>query len=266
MSRPTLDKKTRKALAITLTIVLLLILAGVIYYVSSIAKNAEIYDTLQETAVSTPQPTEDAIVEPPEEENENEDAFVVDFTVLHAINPDIYAWICIDGLDVSYPVVQHATDHTYYLNHTVEGVSGYPGSIYTENIDATDFSDFNTVIYGHNMANNTIFGSLSSYRSLSLFDAYSEIFIYTETETRIYQVFAAVVYDDRYLPSVYDDSSVEDRQAYLDSIYNNSNSADIVDTSILVTTDSQLITLSTCIGDLPDNRYLVVAVYVGNAD
>ena len=46
---------------------------------------------------------------------------------------------------------------SYYLNHTIEGQEGYPGSIYTENWNTKEFTDFNTVIYGHDMKDGSMF-------------------------------------------------------------------------------------------------------------
>ena len=63
----------------------------------------------------------------------------------------------------NYPVVQGGDDDTYYLNHTIDGTEGYPGSIYTERINAKDFSDFNTVIYGHNMKDGSMFMGLHNF-------------------------------------------------------------------------------------------------------
>ena len=65
----------------------------------------------------------------------------IDFAQLQAQNPDIYAWIQIDGTNINYPVAQSATDNEYYLNHTIEGQEGYPGSIYTENWNTKEFTD-----------------------------------------------------------------------------------------------------------------------------
>ncbi len=238
-------------------------------YLFTLQKNSAIYGDLQSTVVSqsvAPTPTASAAPQVAQETPVSTESpqLSIDFDALAAVNPDIYAWIDIPGTEVSYPIAQHATDDSYYLNYTIEGVYGLPGSIYTERCDATDFSDFNTVIYGHNMANDTMFGSLNNYRDADYFAAHSEIFIYTETETRVYEIFAAVVYDDRYLPYVYDDESVADCEAFLLSLYQNANAADLINPEISVSAESEIITLSTCIGNMPDNRYLVVAVYTGN--
>ena len=48
------------------------------------------------------------------------------------VNPDIYAWIYIPGTEIDYPVLQHPSDDSYYLNYNMNGTRGYPGCIYTE--------------------------------------------------------------------------------------------------------------------------------------
>lgn len=70
---------------------------------------------------------------------------------LKGVNQDIYAWIYIPGTGVDYPVLQHPSDDSYYLNYNMNGTRGYPGCIYTEKANSKEFTDFDTVVYGHNM-------------------------------------------------------------------------------------------------------------------
>lgn len=84
----------------------------------------------------------------------------VDFAALWEQNEDVYAWITVPGTLVDYPVLQHPSDDEYYLHHTIDHVEGLPGSIYSETVNAKDFTDMNTILYGHNMKNDTMFGSL----------------------------------------------------------------------------------------------------------
>ncbi len=254
--------KMKPIVLVVLAVIFVLAAGFLAYYFTTLKANTEIYENLQETVVATQSPTPtDAATQTPDA-TETPAEIPIDFEALYEINPDVYAWIEIADTEVSYPILRHPSDDSYYLDYTIDHVNGLPGSIYTESVDALDFSDFNTVIYGHNMANDTMFGSLNNYRDLNYFEEHNEIIIYTETEARVYQIFAAVVYDNRYIPYTYDDTSPAACEAFLDSIYNNRNINDIIDESVTVTADSQLITLSTCIGNMPNNRYLVVAVYV----
>ncbi len=229
------------------------------YYLTTIQNNTQVYEDLQQEVVVTAAPT----VSPTAEATEEPVEIPIDFEALYEVNEDVYAWIEIPDTEVAYPVLQHESDNSYYLDYTIDHVYGLPGSIYTENCDAQDFSDAITVIYGHNMANDTMFGSLNNYRDQTYFEENNQIIIYTETEIRVYEIFATVVYDNRYIPYTYDDTDAEDVQAFLDSIYNNRNINDIINEDITVTTEDNILVLSTCIGNMPNNRYLVVAVYVG---
>ena len=71
---------------------------------------------------------------------EQKEVIPVKFEELQAVNPDIYAWITVPGTVIDYPILQHASDNTYYLMHNIDGSYGYPGCIYTENMNSKDFT------------------------------------------------------------------------------------------------------------------------------
>lgn len=102
-------------------------------------------------------------------EAETEEGFFeVDFDGLKAQNPDVAAWIQIPALEVSYPVVK-GTDNEYYLHHMFDGQEHKNGSIFIDYHNQADFTDHNTIIYGHNMKNGSMFGTLSRYQEESLY-------------------------------------------------------------------------------------------------
>ena len=80
----------------------------------------------------------------------------VDFNKLEEINPDVIAWIEIPGLEISYPVVQ-GRDNDYYLHHLITGENHKSGSIFMDFQNQEDLSDRNTIIYGHNMKDGSMF-------------------------------------------------------------------------------------------------------------
>ena len=201
------------------------------------------------------------VEEKKKEENPKEE-IPIDFTALKKTNPDIYAWIEIPGTNVNYPIVQSAEDDSYYLNHTIDGKEGYPGSIYTEKINAKDFSDFNTVIYGHDMKNGSMFKDLHKFEDAAFFEEHDKVTIYTETEEKTYRIFAAVVYDDRHLMYSFDNENVEDRKAFLQSLKESRSMRNQFRSDVAVDGNSHIITLSTCIGGQPDKRFLVEAVEI----
>lgn len=229
----------------------------------------KVYEEIREEAKATeeaeeiPTPETEAVEEEPEEEPAEEPVEIpVDFASLQAENPNIYAWIKVPGTDVDYPILQKEEDNAWYLTHNVNGESDKAGAIYTENYNQKDFEDPNTVIYGHNMKNGTMFRTLHNFEDRTFFDEHREVLIYTPDAIRHYQIFAAYVYDSRHLLLNFDFNDPEEYQSYLNEIFALRDMTSFVDTSIEVTTKDKILTLSTCYKGMADRRYLVQAVLV----
>lgn len=195
-----------------------------------------------------------------QEENDVEEIIIpIDFPALKEINPDIYAWIDIDDTNIHYPIVQSLTDDTYYLEHTIEGVEGYPGSIYTESINAQDFSDFNTLIYGHNMRDGSMFQNLHKFSDTEFFEAHEKITIYTENAIKEYTIYAALIYDNRHIMNCFEFSLTEERERFIQTVQESRNLRNQFREGVEISADSNLITLSTCTED-PSTRFIVIGV------
>ena len=199
--------------------------------------------------------------EVPESEQESVE-IPIDFDSLQARNPEAYAWITIPGTVIDYPILQSASDNTYYLTHTIDGAESPEGSIYTETYNSRDFEDPNTVIYGHDMANGSMFQNLLNYQDRSFFDANREVLIYTPDAIRRYRIFAAYLYDDRHLMQSFNFEDKDVYRQYLESVFSIREMGACIDTDQEVTADDKIITLSTCYGVQEDKRYLVQAVLV----
>lgn len=230
----------------------ILCLGGVAYLVSDHMnqdKNGDVYEQVQEQVqVLEPTVKEETPVE-----------VSIDFASLKKINKDIYAWIDIEDTNVHYPIVQSPTDDSYYLEHTIEGVKGYPGSIYTERVNAKDFSDFNTVIYGHDMKDGSMFKHLHKFEDPEFFETHDTVTIYTEKEIKTYRIYAAIVFDNRHLMYHFNNDDIEDRKAFIQAINGAHNMKNLYREGMTIDENSKLITMSTCITGQPDKRYLVVA-------
>lgn len=200
----------------------------------------------------------DPVVELPEVESGPVEV-PIDFKSLTAQYPDIYAWICIPGTRVNYPILQREGDNSYYLNHTFEGKKRTEGAIYTEDYNGKDFSDPNTVIYGHNMKNGSMFKGLHKYKDKQYFADHSELYIYQEGRILRYKIFAAYTYDSRHLMQSFDFEDENVYRAYLNSILTKKDMRSNIDTSIAITSEDKIITLSTC-NNNDAQRYLVQAV------
>ena len=250
--------KTRKGLVAVCFVVIAAAVGYIAFYYTSLARQKALAEQLREaaSAASLPANSEESAAASTEPVS-----IPIDFAALQQQYPDIYAWIEIPGTEVNYPILRHPTDDRYYLDHNLDGSKGYPGCLFTESSDALDFSDFNTILYGHNMKDGTMFGGLKKYRDSAYLQEHREIIVYTPTEKRVYTVFAAVVYSDAYISAKYDDGDLQARQAFLDSLDAARSINNQVLDDVAVTPDSQIITLSTCIGGQPNNRYLIEAVY-----
>ena len=221
---------------------------------------------VEEEVQEAPEPAEEE-EEEPEFEPLPEDAAIpekeLDFAQLASeVNEHIYAWIYIPGTLVDYPIVRHPTEESYYLNRNLDGSSGYPGCIYVDPINAADFSDPNTVIYGHNMRDDSMFGSLHDYRDRQFFDENRYMYIYTPEKTFVYEIFAAYEYSDIHLIYSFDLSNPEIFQTYLDQIFEIRDMTANISDDIEVTSEDRIVTLSTCIGGKDTMRYLVQGVLI----
>ena len=189
----------------------------------------------------------------------------LDWDELHATNPDIYAWIYVPGTSIDYPVLQHPSNNEYYLNHNLDGSYGFPGVIYTENYNSKDFTDPNTVVYGHNMDNTTMFSTLHNFRDPDMVTEPHYIYIYTEDgRTLVYEIYAAYIYPSIHLLLNFDVNNDYIFEQYLRNISNmDLTSSDLANIrhDIDVTVSDRIITLSTCTTDHDaSKRFLVTGV------
>lgn len=231
-----------------------------------------LFRTLKETAISGRSGSDTSSDQNPETSNPNPEdnktqeigQDVVDFEYLWTVNEDIIAWITVPGTNIDYPILQHPSDDSYYLNHNIDGSYGYPGCIYTEGLNSADFTDPNTVIYGHNLKAKTMFTELHKFESRDFFDENDEIIVYLPDRTLHYRIFAAHVYDDRHLLYSFDFSDEDVYEQFLQSIYDIRDINANINRDLTVTSQDRIITLSTCMPNKADaeKRLLVHAVLV----
>lgn len=185
----------------------------------------------------------------------------LDWNALSEQNKDIYAWIYVPGTTVDYPILQHPTDNSYYLNYNMDGTKGFPGCIYTEDYNNKDFSDIHTVIYGHNLKDKTMFTSLHNFENKELFSKDHYIYIYTQDYVFVYRIFAAYEFSAIHLLDNYDYANEYVYADYLKQIYGTTDRVANVREDIKVTTEDKIVTLSTCTKDSDSSkRFLVTGV------
>ena len=231
---------------------------------ASQSSDAELQQTEPATVEKVTDASQDS--ETVTESAEPEEEIPIDFEELWETNPDVYAWIVIPGTDINYPILQHPTDDSYYLNHNLDGSTGRPACIYTESLNSKDFTDNNTVIYGHNMRNGTMFAQLHKFEDKDFFDEHREIIICLPDKVLHYKIFAVHNYDDRHLLYSFDFSDKAVYKDYLESIFSIDDMNANIDTEMTVTENDKIITLATCVYKKPSLRFHVQAVLVEKGD
>lgn len=187
----------------------------------------------------------------------------IDFEGLWEINPEIYAWIRVPDTNIDYPVLQHLEDdQSYYLTRNIYGESNQAGSIYTEYYNSRDFQEPNTVLYGHNMKNGSMFHNVRYFAEREYFDEHEELYIYLPEKILKYKIIACYEYDDRHLLGSFDFHDEEVFAEYLEEIMNPRSMYAMIREGVELTTEDKLVTLSTCVANKPNNRRLLQAVLV----
>jgi len=184
----------------------------------------------------------------------------MDFSALRQVNEDILGWILIPGTRLSYPLVQ-GEDNSYYLNHTWRKGRNSVGAIFLEQNNSGNLQDFNTIVYGHRMNNNSMFGTLKYYKDAGYWSDHPYVYITDDNGSHRYEIFAAYevsVEGDTYRLGF---SSTSSKQSFIDYCLEQS----VLDTGIVPTVSDRVLTLSTCTGNGHATRWVVQAVLKGVA-
>ena len=184
----------------------------------------------------------------------------VDFAQLQNINPEVIGWIRVGSVNISYPVAQ-AKDNDYYLHRTFKKVDNFAGCIFENCNNSPFFTDQNTIIYGHNMKNGSMFGQLKKFKEQETFDKNPYFWMFTKDFIYQYRIFSSSIVSkigDPYITRFSD----EDFQKFIEkSISSSENKCG----DVSVTTDDRIMTLSTCTGNDATRRILqgvLVQVYI----
>lgn len=191
-----------------------------------------------------------------------DDGSTIDFDSLMATNSDIYAWIYMPDTNVSYPILQHPTDYDYYLEHNVDDSVGRPGCIYTHKPQSKDFTDFATILYGHDWKNGTMFGALRDFYDGEYFGDHEFIYIYTPEKKLSYKIFKAALHSDDYLPREYDNFCEQGINDFIDMLGEENPHSACHDRNISYGPTDKYIVLSTCTWISKTKRYLLIGKLV----
>ena len=181
----------------------------------------------------------------------------VDFASLQARNSDVIGWIYSPNTKIDYPVVK-GVDNDFYLSHTFDGTENANGSIFMDTNCQTDFSQHNTILYGHHMNDGSMFASLADYKQTGYLQAHPILYYYTLNGNYALEVFCCFVTGPDSDVYSFNFSSNEEFERYLESWRSRSN----FDTDVQVTGEDHIMTLSTCTYEYEDARYVVMCKIV----
>ncbi len=176
----------------------------------------------------------------------------VNISYLEYKNEDFVGWLYLDGTALNYPVTQ-GEDNEYYLSHTFYGVENKAGCIFKDCRNDPEADDYNTIFYGHNMKNGTMFALLKKYARQDYFNEHKYIVYVTEDGPYVIKVFSA------YTASVDADAwkinfdSEDEYARWLDGITEKSEINCGIDASV----SDRVVTLSTCSFVFDNARFVV---------
>ena len=185
-------------------------------------------------------------------EDENKEEYTVDFNKLKEQNNETVAWIKVNNINVEYPVVR-ATNNSFYLNHSFDKSKNSAGWIFADYKNKFDNTDKNIVIYGHNMRDGSMFGSLKNILNSDWYDneENTDITLCTENEKSIYKVFSIykIESEDYYIKTEF--SNENEFEKFIKTLKKRS----IKNFNIDISKEDSILTLSTCANN---NKYRVV--------
>lgn len=183
-----------------------------------------------------------------------------EYEALYLQNPDLVGWITIPGTMLDYPVVQTPDRPNYYLHRGFDGEEAYEGTLYVREQCDVNLPSDNVTIYGHNMADGSMFGSLHKYKEKAHWQANPLIEFNTLYERHTYEIClifrTSVNISGGFDYHLFD--TAENAEAF-DSFIATCQSKALYDTGITPVYGDKLITLSTCDRSIASGRLVVVA-------
>jgi len=226
---------TNKIVEIIFIVIVLILIAFAIY---------SAWDTDNVTSEASPKKYE--IYKPYPEQ--------MSFEKLRKINCDVFGWITIYGTNIDYPLLQ-SDDNDKYISTNPLGESAVSGSIFLDYRNSKNFSDFNSIIYGHHMINDVMFGDIEDFSTKKFFKTHKYGNIYYNGKNHGLQFFAFME-EDAYAYFIYTPGWEKEMKAkYLSKIKENAKYY----RDIGIKTSDHIVLLSTCASNETNGRYILVA-------
>ena len=229
-------KMVSEVVNFTVLLVVVLLLAYAFY---SLWDSQQIYQAAEKSNYAIYKPTV---------ENEGKT-----FKELQAINPEVIAWLSVYGTNIDYPLTQ-GQDNMKYVNTNAEGLYSLSGSIFLDYRNNKDFTDFNSIIYGHNMDKKAMFGEIDSFSDRRIFDTHQYGNLYFDGTDHSIEFFA-FVHTDAYNSEILTPNvREEERQRYLDNLL----AAATHKRAVNISTDDHIVLLVSCSSRSTNGRNILV--------
>ena len=186
-------------------------------------------------------------------DNRSEDE--IGFEQLREINPNVFGWLNVYGTHIDYPLLQ-GYDNLRYVHTNARGEPAMSGAIFLDFRNNQNFTDFNSIIYGHDMARNTMFGDINNFDQEYFFESRRFGMIFTGEEYYGLEIFAFLLVDAHDF-EIYNPTMTEPdvKEAFLQRIYTKAIHFRELD----ITIDDRIVILSTCTPTATNGRHILVA-------
>ena len=271
-----MNTKLRKIVTLLLALIFVISTGLLIRSVLDAAKSADSYESAEaiaqkpretEAITQTEAKTEPEVTEPVPAESEATEPIMVwvpapveedeymkklqdtNLDALREVNSDVVGWIFIPSCRINYPIVQ-GDDNQHYLDYTWDNRKSHAGAIFMESTNRSDFQDFRTIIYGHNMADSTMFGSLYRFENQPYWKNHPYVYLVTDEGVLRYEIYSSYRADVESGTYALNLNAKAYRLAFIrltkeEAIFESSITPDVTD---------RLLTLSTCAGNATTRR------------
>lgn len=197
-----------------------------------------------------------------DEKNESDE--LVAFEPVKKENPDVRGWITISGTEVNHPVYQ-TTDNEYYLTHNMNKEESRYGAIYFDyrcSVSA-DNPTQNVIVYGHDMKDGSMFGTLKRFKNLNFYKKNPSITLTKLHNQTSYMIFAVMIMnatasDDNGYLFDYINPTFSNQETFLSWI-NEARERSLINTLVDVKENDQILTIVTCTNDFKNARLVIMA-------
>ncbi len=214
-------------------------------------ESKKIYDDIASKSVTIIPPKDNVQVD---ELEQPQNVIEVDFEILKKQYKDITAWIYLPNSKINYPVVK-SHDNAEYLKLMPNGKYNVTGSIFADCRNGAFLQDRNYIIYGHNMKNDSMFGSLSEYKKQKYYEAHKIIYYTTPEKQYELHAFAGFVTD-----AVSQAYKLYENEEELAEYLNGAKQKSTFKSDVNYTEGDKIVTLSTCSSDFDNARYVLITI------